>query len=163
VEDATTTSTLTEISSTVSAPQRHAEQVAELVTGWLDLWNGDLAQAERVVHPDFCTHAAMTGGGEGSAVDNPQALAGWVAGTRAAISDLRFSVQVGPIVSGDHLALRWRARGTYAGGIPGATAPAGTAVDFTGADVLRVADGRLAEYWVNSDTALMLSQLGALG
>lgn len=161
-----TTSTLTEIPSTLSTPQRHAEQVAELVTGWLDLWNGDLAQAERVVHLDFCTHAAMTGGGDGSAVDSPQA---WPAGSLARV--LRSPTCASACRSArSSPGTTSRCAGEPAaptGGIPGATAPAGTpagtAVDFTGADVLRVADGRLAEHWVNSDTALMLSQLGALG
>lgn len=139
------------------------EEVDELVGGWLDLWNGDLSQAERVLSADFRTHAAMTGGGDGSEIAGPAGLAAWVGTTRSLMPDLRFAVQVGPIVSGDHLALRWHARGTYAGGMPGAAAPAGTVIDFTGTDVLRIADGRLCEYWVNSDTLQMMSQLRALG
>ena len=73
--------------------------------------------------------------------------------------DLRFTVQVGPIVDGDRIALRWRAVGSYAGGMPGAAAPIGTPVDFTGTDLLRVRRGRIAEYWVNTDVHVLLAQL----
>lgn len=37
--------------------------------------------------------------------------------------------------------------------------PIGTPVAFTGTDVLRIADGRLAEYWVNSDIHVLLADL----
>ena len=58
---------------------------------------------------------------------------------------------------------RWTARGRYAGGFPGATAPEGTEVVFGGIDIMRVEDGRLAEYWVSSDGIAFMQQLGALG
>jgi len=134
----------------------------QLTRSWLALWNGEHAAAEELLAPGFQLHAAMMDGGDGSAVDGPRALVGWIASTRAAVPDLTFSIQVGPIVDGDLIALRWRAEGTYAGGMPGAGAPVGTGVDFTGTDVLRVAGGRLAEYWVNSDTLLLLTQLQAV-
>ncbi len=134
-----------------------------LITPWLNLWNGDYDLAATLVADDFRLHAAMLGGGDGSAVDSPQALVAWIRQTRHFIPDLRFSIEVGPLADGDHLAVRWRARGTYAGGMPGAEAPAGATVDFTGTDTLRVDDGRLAEYWVNSDVLVLLTQLQATG
>ena len=145
--------------TTEHPPPRAAEQ---LVEAWLRLWNGDYAEAVGLVAPEFRLHAALMDGGDGTAVDSPQAVVSWIATTRAVVPDLTFAVQVGPIVDGDRIALRWRAEGSYAGGPPGAGAPAGTRVDFTGTDILRVADGRLAEYWVNSDTLLLLTQLQAL-
>jgi hypothetical protein len=27
---------------------------------WIDLWNGDLAQAEEIIHPEFAPHVALT-------------------------------------------------------------------------------------------------------
>jgi hypothetical protein len=44
---------------------------------------------------------------------------------RAAIPDLNFTIEVGPILQGDRFALQWNAVGTYGGGFPGATAPVG--------------------------------------
>jgi len=138
------------------------QDAKHLVDAWLRLWNGEYAGAESLIAPTFRLHAALMDGGDGSAVNSPQAVVSWVAQLRSVVPDLTFSVQVGPIVDADRIALRWRAEGSYAGGLPGAGAPAGTKVDFTGTDVLRVAGGRLAEYWLNSDTLLLLTQLQAI-
>lgn len=131
----------------------------QLVDGWLRLWNGDLDRAGALVTPDFRVHAAMMDGGDGSAVSGPAGLAGWISQFRAAFPDLVFAIEVGPIVQDDLLALRWSAKGVYAGGFPGAAAEPGTPVGLTGTDTLRVADGRFAEYWVNSDIHVLLTQL----
>ncbi|CAM5700774.1 Gamma-aminobutyraldehyde dehydrogenase [Streptomyces glaucescens] len=53
-------------------------------------------------------------------------------------------------------------RSAYAGGVPGATAPVGTKVSFSGNDILRVRDGRFVEYWTCTDVLDGLSQLGAI-
>jgi predicted ester cyclase len=67
------------------------------------------------------------------------------------------------IAAADHLLVRWRARGTYRGGMPGVPeSSAGAAINFTGTDILRVEGGKLVEYWVNSDTLLMMQQLGVI-
>jgi SnoaL-like polyketide cyclase len=59
------------------------------------------------------------------------------------------------------MVVRWRARGTYRGGFPGASPEAaGREVTFTGTDTLRIADGMLAEYWANADSLLFFQQLG---
>ncbi|WP_018681058.1 ester cyclase [Actinokineospora enzanensis] len=132
-----------------------------LAADWIAIWNGDYILAYRDVAADFTVHAALLDGGDGSAVRGPDALVGWITQTRAVFTELVFEVEVGPISDADFIALRWVATGTYAGGFPGATAPAGTAVRFTGTDVLRVAGGKLAECWINSDVHVLLAQLGA--
>lgn len=137
-------------------------ETTHLVNLWLELWNGDTSQAERFISPDFHLHAAMMGSGDSSAIRGPEGLVGWISQTRAAVPDLTFSVEIGPIVQDNYIALRWRAQGGYGGGMPGATAPAGTPVLFTGTDILRVEDDQLAEYWVNSDTLVLLTQLGVI-
>ena len=130
-----------------------------LIASWLRLWNGSYDDAPQFIAGKFTLHAALMGGGDPSTIDSPGALVGWIAQTRAALPDLRFTMEVGPVTEGDLIALRWRARGSCAGGLPGAAAPAGTPVDFTGTDLLRVHDGQLAEYWVNSDVHVLLAQL----
>ena len=78
------------------------------------------------------------------------------------MTGLNFRIEVGPITNADYLVVRWRARGTYCGGLPAAPSAAiGRDVNFTGTDILRVTDGRVAEYWVNSDTLVLMEQLGA--
>ena len=71
--------------------------------------------------------------------------------------------ELGPVVEGDLVAARWAGRGRYRGGMPGATAAAGTPVAFGGIDLLRAHGDRFAEYWVSSDGLALMGQLGALG
>lgn len=146
-------------SPTTTAVADPRQQHDEVVDAWLDLWNGDYAQAERVIAPDLQVHAPMLDGGDGSAVQGPVGLVEWITQTRTTAPDLRFTVEVGPLVDGDHVALRWIAEGTYAGTVPGAAAPAGTPISFTGTDLLRIEDGQVAEYWLNADTLGLLTQL----
>jgi len=130
----------------------------DLLKDWLTMWNGDYTPADRTLTADFTTHAALMDGG--SELHGADALVGWIRQLRAAFTELEFTVEVGPIIGEDHVALRWLATGTYGGGFPGATAPTGTAVSFTGTDILRVQDGKLAEYWINSDVHVLAAQLG---
>jgi predicted ester cyclase len=83
----------------------------------------------------------------------------FVAQTRSVSADLTFSVQVGPLVDGDHVVVRWIATGHYGGGMPGAGAPVGTEVTITGTDILRIQDGQIIEYWLNADTLALMAQL----
>ena len=130
-----------------------------LITRWMALWNGDYAIAEQIISPDNRVHAAMFDGGDGSAVGGVSGMVGFVAQGRALASDLTFSVEVGPIVDGDYVVVRWVATGHYEGGMPGAGAPVGTVVTFRGTDILRVADGQIVEYWLNGDTLDLMTQL----
>ncbi|MFJ6836047.1 ester cyclase [Streptomyces sp. NPDC091209] len=139
--------------------RRTARKPRALLDAWLRLWNGAYAQAPGIIAPDFRVHAALLDGGDGSAIRGAEGLVSWIGQTRAAFPDLRFAIQVPPLVDGRYMSVRWTATGTYAGGFPGAEAATGTEVDFTGTDTLRVRDGRFVEYWVNSDTSRLLAQL----
>lgn len=101
-------------------------------------------------------------GSDSGAIRGLQGLSAWIAQTRAAFPDLAFVTEVGPIHSDDHMSGRWVATGTYQGGFPGAKAAPGTVVTFTGTDTLRLHRDRIVEYWVNSDTMVLLAQLGVL-
>jgi predicted ester cyclase len=129
----------------------------------LELWNGDLAVAEEVVTADFVVHQARADGAASEALRGPEAIVRMVREGHAPFGDLTFDIVVGPVVEGDMVAARWTGRGRYRGGLPGATAPAGTPVAFGGIDLLRARDGRFAEYWVSSDGLQLMAQLGALG
>jgi predicted ester cyclase len=134
---------------------------ATLVEPWKDLWNGDLGLTEKIIAEDFVAHAAPLTGTGPDQIRGREGLNGWVSGIHAILPDLTFVIDVGPIADGDYLVVRWRARGTYRGGFPGASPEAiGQEVSFTGTDTLRVADGKLAEYWANADSLLFYQQLG---
>ncbi|MEV8463457.1 MULTISPECIES: ester cyclase [Streptomyces] len=149
-------------SATAQNHRSAAKKPKAMLDAWLRLWNGDYTQAPRIISPDFTVHAALLDGGDGSSIRGADGLVAWISQTRAAFPDLRFSVQIDPLVDGDHASVRWTATGTYAGGFPGAEARPGTVVGFTGTDTLRMENGKFVEYWLNSDTLQLLTQLHAL-
>ena len=137
---------------------------AAVVEPWRALWNGDLSQTDKIIATDFVAHAAPITGTGPDSIAGRAALNAWVDGIHQILSDLTFTIEVGPIATDDHVVVRWRARGRYAGGFPGAPADAvGREVNFTGTDTLRIADGLIAEYWANADSLLFVQQLGVVG
>ena len=140
-----------------TTPDRDA--ATALVASWVALWNGDYDIAEKLISDDNRVHAAMFDGGDGSAVGGVSGMKNLVTQMRSLMSDLVFTIDVGPIVDGDHVAVRWVATGHYGGGVPGAGAPVGTAVTFHGTDILRVTNNQVVEYWLNADTLDLMTQL----
>jgi predicted ester cyclase len=141
-----------------------APDLRRLYRRWmLELWNGDLAVAGELVTDDFVIHQARADGAGSEELRGPAAVVQLVRDGHAPFEDLTFEIEVGPLVEGDLVAARWAGRGRYRGGLPGASAPAGTPVRFGGIDLLRARDGRFAEYWVSSDGLALMAQLGALG
>jgi ketosteroid isomerase-like protein len=128
----------------------------QLYRRWLlELWNGNLAITDQIVTPDFVgTWPGRPGQGHG-----PKELAESTRIGRAIFLEVTFAVEVGPVAEADLVAARWIGHGSYKGGMRGASAPAGTRVSFSGHDLLRVEDGRFAEYWVISETEHLLAQL----
>ncbi|MCD2188049.1 ester cyclase [Actinomycetospora soli] len=107
----------------------------ELYRRWIDeLWNGSVEVAAELVTPDFVGHWPDRD------VHGPAELAAIIDETHGMLDVLSFVIEVGPLVDGDLVAGRWRGRG----------AQDGNPVTFVGNDLLRVADGRFAEYWVAS-------------
>jgi predicted ester cyclase len=141
-----------------------ATDLRALYRRWLlELWNGDLSVAEELVSGDFVVHQARADDAASEDLRGPEAIVKMVGEGHAPFDDLRFQIEVGPVVEGELVAARWAGRGRYRGGIPGASAPPGTPVAFGGMDLLRARDGRFAEYWVSSDGLALMAQLGALG
>ena len=121
----------------------------------------NLSLTEKIIAEDFVAHAAPLTGTGTDQIRGREALNGWVSGIHAVLADLAFAIEVGPITDEEHMVVRWKARGTYRGGFPGASPEAaGREVTFTGTDTLRIADGMLAEYWANADSLLFFQQLG---
>jgi hypothetical protein len=106
----------------------------------LELWNGDLAVAGELVTDDFVVHQARVDGAGSEEARGPEAVLRMVREGHAPFDGLAFEFEVGPVVEGDMVAARWLGRGRYRGGMPGATAPAGTPVAFGGIDLLRARD-----------------------
>lgn len=125
----------------------------------LELWHADDADldalAAEIAGEDLVLHQ------HGGQRRGPAVLADLVRQGRAPFDGVEVTIDVGPAVDEDLVAARWIFRGAYAGGIPGATADPGTRVTFSGIDLVRLAEGRVTEYWVCSDGVHLMAQLGA--
>lgn len=98
---------------------------------WInELWAGHHV-ADELVAPDFVGHWPTRD------VHGPDELQTVIDNTRGTLRELRYVVEVGPLVDGDMVAARWIATGSSSKG------PA----RFTGNDIMRIADGRVVEYW----------------
>jgi predicted ester cyclase len=120
---------------------------------WL---NGrDLDALHAVCHPDVAFHWGPLGDGRG--VDGLQALEDRA---RAAFPDLEVSSDW-MLADGDYVVRRSTVTGTHRGTWFG-VAPTGRRAAWTCLESYRIADGRIAEQWLNEDWASVLQQLGAL-
>ena len=134
---------------------------AALYEPWKDLWNGDLSLTDKIIAEDFAGHLAPLSGTGPDQFHGRQPLNDWISSIHALLPDLSFVLDVGPIADEQHLVVRWKARGTYRGGFPGASPDAvGREVTFPGTDILRIVDGKFAEYWGDADSLLFIQQLG---
>lgn len=98
---------------------------------WIDeLWAGHRI-AEEVVAPDFVGHWPTRD------VHGPSELQKIIDTTRGGLRELMFVIEVGPFVDDDMVAARWIATGS---------GPSGP-TRLTGNDILRVANGKVVEYW----------------
>lgn len=108
----------------------------ELYGRWIDeLWAGDPIAGE-LVTDDFVGHWPER------VVRGPSELQAVVSETHRMLTDLNFVIEVAPFVDGDMLAARWIGTGAAEDGPK----------RFTGNDILRIADGRFAEYWTGTST-----------
>jgi hypothetical protein len=109
--------------------------VTGLYERWLyGLWAGDFAVAEEMIAEDFVGHWPE------QEVEGRDALVELIRQTRGMFESLEFRLELGPFMDGDFLTARWTGTGRTADG----------EMPLLGHDILRVRDGRFAEYWVAS-------------
>jgi predicted ester cyclase len=137
------------------------ERNETLLNRWIELWNGNLTLIDEIVDPGFVGHFPPTTS-RSNEVRGVQALAEWIRMTLALFVDVRLTLEVDPLIDGDRVVGRWIFRGTYQGGLPGATSAPGTQIAFSGTDILRMANEKIVEYWVSSDGMYLMQQLGVI-
>lgn len=132
-----------------------SDDVHAMYRRWIEMWNGEMELAAELMAPDCPIHQPPNDfrGADG--------LRQMVEMGRAPFDDPVFAVEVEPIIEGNRLAARWTMTGRYRGGIPGASAPAGTEITFGGIDIWHVEDGKIVEYWISSDGLYLMAQLNA--
>lgn len=140
-----------------------AEAARALYRRWLpELWNADPDDMPTIAEQLFASDA-VGHWGNGNDPAGPHAIADQIRRAFAMFEDVSVSQLNGPIVDGEWISARWEFSGTYVGGIPGAKAPAGTQVRYTGMDLFRTRGDRLAEYWPYGDNLDLMQQLEAVG
>ncbi|UED83861.1 ester cyclase [Streptomyces profundus] len=118
--------------------QTPANEAQALFQRWIDeVWNGYPEAARALVTEDFVGHWPDY------EVRGPDELVAAIAETHDIADSAHFEIEVGPFAAGDLVAGRWRGRLDTPGG----------EARFVGNDILRIRDGRFAEYW-NAATQL---------
>lgn len=115
----------------------------------------NLAAIDTLLAPDFVDHSAPPGHAPG-----PEGFRQSIGMFVGAFPDFQWTID-DLLAEGDKVVLRVTARGTHRGELMG-IAPTGKAVTVTGIAIFRVADGTIAEEWVNRDLLGLLQQLGAV-
>ena len=133
------------------------EENKELVRRyWAEVWRpGGEAVVAELLAPDERHHW-----GFGDDTVGHEAFTERLRGFLAAFPDIRFTVEQ-IVGEGDLVVSRWTATGTQTGHFFD-IAPTGTAVEWTGINVFRIACGRIAESWGQADHLGLRRQLGAL-
>ena len=118
----------------MSSTKERVISAKELYGRWMDeLWAGQPVAFD-LVSEDFVGHWPDR------EVHGPDELHAMVDKTRSMLTDLQFVIEIEPFVEGDMLAARWIGTGA---------APDGPK-RFTGNDMLKIADGRVVEYWTGT-------------
>lgn len=78
----------------------------------------------------------------------------------SAFPDLKITID-DAISEGDKIVKRWTARCTHKGEIMGIPAT-GNKMEVTGTTTYRVANGKFVESWWNTDTLVMMQQMGVI-
>lgn len=130
----------------------------ELARGYaIDFWtDGRSAFADEAFAPDAAYHDPMLPG----LPPGPEGARQRKAAYESALSESHVDVH-DVVAADDAVAMRWTYRGRFTGPFMGRE-PSGQTVVITGMHVMHVRDGRIAETWVEYDSAGFLRDIGVL-
>jgi len=121
-----------------------------------EVWNrGNVRVAEEVFAEDYVRHDLRPTEAEAG----PAGQAKIATDFRAAFPDLRMELDL-ILGEGDLVAARWTAEGTNTGPWAGRP-PSGKHARFSGVNIFRFQDGKVAELWNHRDDLGLMQQLGA--
>ena len=122
-----------------------------------ELWNkGNLSLADELFAPNYEHHDASTlDFGRGPDSEKKRATL-----YRTAFPDIHLTMEE-VIAEGEIVMTRWSCRGTHKGDLSG-IAPTGKQINISGVTIARLANGKLAESWVNWDALGLMQQLGVV-
>ena len=114
---------------------------------------GNESAAEELLAADFVDHTPFPG-----VSPDREGVKRLFAALRQAFPDLRAKIH-DQVAEKERVATRKTFRGTHRGEFLG-IAPTGRSVSFDAIDVVRIADGRIAEHWNVLDLMGLLQQIG---
>jgi steroid delta-isomerase-like uncharacterized protein len=121
-----------------------------------EVWDkGNVDVADEVFADDYVRHDLRPG----AATPGPEGQKRVAADFRAAFPDLNWQIDL-LIADEDFVVGRWTASGTHRGSW-GAVEPTGRAVRFSGVNIFRVEEGKVAELWNHRDDLGLTQQLEA--
>jgi steroid delta-isomerase-like uncharacterized protein len=135
-----------------------AEQNKAIVRQWIEQgWNkGNVNLIDDLYTPNVVQHDAATP----VPVTSAEALKQYVGGFLHAMPDLHFTID-DLLAEGDKVLWRFTAKGTQTGDLM-TIPPSGRTATVTGMVLFRLANGKIAEVWVNFDALTMLQQMGVI-
>jgi ketosteroid isomerase-like protein len=136
-----------------------AEKNKTIALRWFNLQTGksvDLAAMDKLTTPDFVYHHPANP----KVRTHEQRKKEVVIPLGKAFPDLKASVQ-DVIAEGDKVALRYLMSGTHKGEFMG-IAPTDRRLALTSICILRLAEGKVAEMWVENNSLVMMQQLGVV-
>jgi steroid delta-isomerase-like uncharacterized protein len=121
-----------------------------------ELWTkGNLEPIPELLAEDFVNHHPLPGAAPGR-----EGLAALVTAWRTAFSDMRETCE-DLIAEGDKVVGRFRMGGTHSDEFMGVP-PTGRRVTMSGIDIVRVAGGKITEFWCSEHLLELLQKLGAV-
>jgi steroid delta-isomerase-like uncharacterized protein len=124
-----------------------------IVRKYVELWStGNLALADEVLAEDFVDHTHL------NQAPGPENVKQEVVAFREGFPDVRITIEQ-IFAEGDSVAFRFTLRGTHSGTFAGFP-PTGKEDVLTGADFIRIANGKIVELWSIQETLSWAQQLG---
>ena len=132
-----------------------SEENKELARNWNKIFEGDFAIAEDIVAEDCVYH-----NGPPDILPGPDGVKEWAIMIRNGFPDLRITTE-DFVAEGDKVASRFEAQGNHNGEFLGVPAT-GKPVTISGINIMRIADGKIVEHWVQYDVMGIMQQIGAI-
>lgn len=132
-----------------------SQENKSLAHGWNRIFEGDFAIAEDIIGDDCVYHDGPPG-----LLPGPDGVKEWAIIFRNGFPDIRVTEEAF-VAEGDTVAARFVAQGTHGGEFMGVPAT-GKQVTISGINIMRIAEGKIVEHWLNMDALGLMRQIGSI-
>ena len=132
-----------------------SEENKVLARRWNRIFEGDLAIADDIIADDCVYHD-----GPPDILAGPDGVKEWAIMFRNGFPDLHITEEQF-LAEGDKVVGRFVAQGTHQGEFMGVPATR-KQITISGINIMRIADGKIVEHWVNLDAMGLMQQIGAI-